>query len=109
MSKQVLSDIYQTMFAHDQWCPCDSDLRFRECCGPYLRLEESAPSPEALMRSRYVAYVCGDEHYVLHTWHSTTRPLVMNFAEDEATKWTRLNVLDSKMVGRHGHLGTVHF
>ena len=33
-----------------------------------------APDAEALMRSRYSAYVLGLSDYVLATWHATTRP-----------------------------------
>ncbi len=61
------------------------------------------------MRSRYVAYVLGDEDYVLDTWHPTTRPQVMNLAEDELTQWTRLNILAATTVGAHDDHGTVQF
>ena len=37
-------------------CPCGSDRDFAQCCGPII---EGAPAPtaEALMRSRYTAFV----------------------------------------------------
>jgi SEC-C motif-containing protein len=37
-----------------------------------LRLQ--APTAEALMRSRYCAYVLGLDAYLLDTWHPSTRP-----------------------------------
>jgi SEC-C motif-containing protein len=37
-----------------------------------LRLQ--APTAEALMRSRYSAYVLGLRDYLLATWHTSTRP-----------------------------------
>lgn len=54
-------------------CPCGSDLAFGACCEPYLD-GELAPSPEALMRSRYTAYALGDEDYIFRTWSPRTRP-----------------------------------
>ncbi|WP_216614781.1 YchJ family metal-binding protein [Methylomonas sp. ZR1] len=37
-------------------CPCGSKLDYAECCGPII---DGAPAPttEALMRSRYTAFV----------------------------------------------------
>ena len=52
-------------------CPCGSGRRFADCCGVYLSGGSQAlgaPTPEALMRSRYSAYACGDDAYVLATW-----------------------------------------
>ena len=42
------------------------------------------------MRSRYSAYVLGDESYLLATWHASTRPLEAK--PDENTKWLGLDV-----------------
>ena len=45
-------------------CPCGGvpqGSSLAECCGPLLEGEEVAASAEALMRSRYTAYVLGDE------------------------------------------------
>ena len=45
-------------------CPCGSGLPFDRCCGPYLRGDETPPTAEALMRSRYTAYTRGDIAYI---------------------------------------------
>ena len=50
-------------------CPCGSTKKAKRCCGPLLD-GQPAPSPEALMRSRYVAYSLGDVAYVQRTTHS---------------------------------------
>ena len=42
-------------------CPCGSGRAFDECCGPFLSGAAAAPTPEALMRSRYAAYALGDD------------------------------------------------
>jgi SEC-C motif-containing protein len=57
-------------------CPCGSGNDYPSCCarwhsGP-LRL--SAPTAEALMRSRYSAYALGLHDYLLETQHERTRP-----------------------------------
>ncbi|MGK2349192.1 YchJ family metal-binding protein [Actinomyces sp. W5033] len=54
-------------------CPCGSGQGFTDCCEPLL---DGAPAPtaQALMRSRYTAFVVGDEDHLFRTWHPRTRP-----------------------------------
>lgn len=49
-------------------CPCGSRLKFKKCCG-HLMEGGVASTPEALMRSRYSAYVIGAVDYLFHTTH----------------------------------------
>ncbi len=51
-------------------CPCTSGLRYRDCCRPFHQREREAPTPEALMRSRYAAFARKDAAYLLHTLHA---------------------------------------
>jgi SEC-C motif-containing protein len=44
-------------------CPCGSGLGFEQCCAPLLA-GAPATSPEALMRSRYTAFVKGNADYL---------------------------------------------
>jgi SEC-C motif-containing protein len=53
-------------------CPC-GHTSYARCCGP-LHEGGIASSAEALMRSRYSAYVLKREDYLLATWHPSTRP-----------------------------------
>lgn len=55
-------------------CCCGSMVNHDRCCGRYLGGGEFPQSAEQLMRSRYSAYVLGDEPYLLATWHPDTRP-----------------------------------
>lgn len=71
-------------------CPCDSGKLAQVCCGPVLAGSE-APTAEALMRSRYVAYTQCDEHYLLYSWHPRTRPPQIVF--DGNLKWLGLKIL----------------
>jgi len=72
-------------------CLCESGKSYEKCCGIY-HLGTPAPTAEALMRSRYTAYVLGLEDYLLRTWHPDTRPQALNLAEDTSIKWLGLQV-----------------
>jgi SEC-C motif-containing protein len=73
-------------------CPCGSNKAYGDCCGYYLDGGEVAPTAEALMRSRYSAYVLQREEYLLATWHASTRPAQLGLADDVPTKWLGLEV-----------------
>ena len=45
-------------------CPCASGRPFAECCGPILAGTAKAATAEALMRSRYAAFVKNDMAYL---------------------------------------------
>jgi SEC-C motif-containing protein len=72
-------------------CPCGSGQSYAGCCGR-LHDGEAAVTAEALMRSRYSAYVLGLEPYLLATWHASTRPVALNLADESGTKWLGLEV-----------------
>jgi SEC-C motif-containing protein len=44
------------------------------------------------MRSRYSAFVLGDEAYLLATWHASTRPDTLELDTRERPKWLGLEV-----------------
>ena len=83
----------------DTDCPCGSGRPLAECCGPYLAGSALPPDAEALMRSRYSAYVLGNAAYLLATWHPDTRPASLDLEEGTPTKWLGL------AVKRHEHGG----
>jgi SEC-C motif domain protein len=72
-------------------CPCESGKLYSACCQPYHQ-GTLAINAEALMRSRYSAYVFGLEQYLLDTWHPDTRPYMLKLNEDVATKWLGLSI-----------------
>jgi len=74
-------------------CPCGSGRIPASCCGQFIagRLVDTA---EQLMRSRYTAYVFGDEKYLLKSWHKKTRPEALNLDQQEPLKWIGLKVLN---------------
>ena len=49
----------------DAPCPCTSEKDYSSCCGQYIGTKVNAPTAEALMRTRYTAYVlCDMDHLV---------------------------------------------
>jgi SEC-C motif-containing protein len=75
----------------DPLCPCGSGRALAECCGRYLA-GALPPTAEALMRSRYSAYVLGDEAYLLATWHPDTRPASLDLTQEPPVKWLGLAI-----------------
>lgn len=89
---------------HD--CPCGTDAPYQQCCGRYHQ-HATAPTPEALMRARYTAYVLQDHAFILATWHATTRPAQSDPAGDAGqTHWLGLAVRAQE---QHGDKGVVEF
>ena len=77
-------------------CPCrtPADARpYAACCGRYHAgpLHLQAPDAEALMRSRYSAFVLDLSDYLLTTWHTSTRPARLD-ANELGLKWLGLEV-----------------
>ena len=71
-------------------CPCDSSKPATDCCARYHE-GTAAPTAEALIRSRYAAYVLGLEPYLLATWHTSTRPAELKLDEDPP-RWLGLSI-----------------
>ncbi|HEY0503238.1 MAG TPA: YchJ family protein [Lysobacter sp.] len=73
-------------------CPCHSGKRYADCCGPLHAGTAVAATAEALMRSRYSAYVRADAAYLLATWYPRTRPRMLELGEATQTRWLGLDV-----------------
>jgi SEC-C motif-containing protein len=80
-------------------CPCQtankSSILFSNCCQKYITGSTRANTAEQLMRSRFSAFALEDEHYLLSSWHTTTKPRSIEF--DTATKWLGLKILSTEM------------
>lgn len=85
-------------------CPCGSAANYADCCQP-LHRGAAAPSPEALMRSRYTAFVLHNVAYLKATWHASTRP-AGELDLTRSPEWTCLQVLAHS---EDGERGEVHF
>ncbi|MDP9140211.1 MAG: YchJ family metal-binding protein [Pseudomonadota bacterium] len=91
-------------------CSCESGLAYPACCGRF-HAGALAPTPEALMRARYSAYVLRLTLYLLATWHTSTRPAADELDQldigDPRTKWLGLKVLRAQTTG--GDTAVVEF
>ncbi|MBO9331008.1 hypothetical protein GHR37_17820 [Achromobacter xylosoxidans] len=78
-------------------CPCGSSQAYPECCGRWHDgpLALQAPSAEALMRSRYSAFVLDKLPYLLATWHPSTRPAALE-PNPPDLKWLGLTVKQAR-------------
>ncbi|MFC5578760.1 YchJ family protein [Lysobacter niabensis] len=73
-------------------CPCQSGRPYSGCCAPLHRQDAMAENAEALMRSRYSAYVLAESAYLLATWHASTRPSGFDGHDALSTRWLGLEV-----------------
>lgn len=91
-------------------CPCDSQKRYLDCCGAYIQEKIPAETPEALMRSRYTAYVEENYDYIKQTMRE---PALSQFNKKEITKgkiqWLGLNVIASSIDNHDPTIGFVEF
>jgi SEC-C motif-containing protein len=75
-------------------CPCGTGKLYTECCEPLIAGRKVANTPEALMRSRYCAYACGEMAYISHTMRP---PAANHFPAEEKQqdqiKWIGLEII----------------
>ena len=91
-------------------CPCGRSgsaskgrsrtVTFGECCSPLLQGKQFAVDAEALMRSRYTAYVLGDAAYLRRSWHPDTCPADLSL--DAGVQWLGLKI------ERHTRISPTH-
>jgi SEC-C motif domain protein len=65
-----------------------------------------ARTAEALMRSRYTAFVRGDAAYLLRSWHPDTRPPALDVA---GPRWTGLCIVATEAGRARDETGVVEF
>lgn len=96
----------------DEICPCGSGMRFVICCSPYLEAKAIPKTAEALMRSRYTAYVCRNIDYLKETlWPKYQAGFDMAATAGWAAEnhWTGLTILDKANGSEGDRDGTVLF
>ena len=72
-------------------CPCGLTKPYADCCGLFHSGKTVAPTAEALMRSRYSAYVLDQLDYLLATWHASTQPASLA-PNEPGLRWLGLSV-----------------
>ncbi|MBC3192393.1 hypothetical protein H7X46_15110 [Pseudonocardia sp. C8] len=87
-------------------CPCGTGRPEDACCGPVLA-GRPAPTAEALMRSRYTAFVHGDTAHLMASWHPSTRPRRLRL--EPGSTWTGLEIVDRAGGSMFDRDGVVEF
>ncbi|MEL6231286.1 MAG: YchJ family protein [Cyanobacteria bacterium J06627_3] len=93
-------------------CLCGSERPYSDCCGKYLTKADIAPTAEALMRSRYVAYCDGNVDYLIATRHPSTRRFddrINLMKSVKTTVWEALTILSTRQGHRRDTTGYVEF
>jgi len=88
-------------------CPCDSGSAFGDCCQPIISARRPADTAEALMRSRYSAFVLMDLAHLRRSWHPDTLPA--DLQPDPDSRWLGLKIKASEAGGADDDHGTVEF
>jgi SEC-C motif domain protein len=93
-------------------CPCGTRKPFSECCGPALSGASAPATAEALMRSRYTAFVKHDVDYIYKTIAPDHRK---DFDREGIDAWSRdsewlgLDIAGTERGGPADATGTVEF
>jgi len=94
-----------------QSCPCGAvdqtgPIPYTQCCQPLHQGIHIATSPEALMRSRYCAFVVKQYDYLIATQHPQYLDgLTANIlAQTPELQWLSLNILSSQVATDSGEV-----
>lgn len=94
-------------------CPCNPTKNYSDCCKKAHDNIFSVTTAEALMRSRYSAFVLADITYLQKSHHSTTQPSKRakkeTLAWTTSVEWLKLDVLNTSKGIKNDTNGTVEF
>jgi SEC-C motif-containing protein len=93
-------------------CPCGSGRDYSECCELYISGKSDAPTAEALMRSRYTAYVVHDIDYIVDTCiKDDEHDIDVQQTKDwsEKSEWLGLKIINTEKGGPSDNEGAVEF
>jgi SEC-C motif-containing protein len=100
----------------DAICPCrvtgDEKRDYADCCKPFIEEGQAPPTAEALMRSRYTAFVRGDIDYLEQSLapdarHDFDRKAITHWARQ--SQWLGLEVLAAEDGRESDDSGFVEF
>ena len=93
-------------------CPCGSGLEYAACCEPCITGVAPATTAEALMRSRYSAYVMQDISYLgatLHPQHRSDWDEAATRKWANNAQWNSLEIVRTSAGGPADNEGVVEF
>ncbi len=86
-----------------QACPCRSGKSYQECCQPLHNLETKPASCEALMRSRYCAFILQLGEYLFNTYHLDFRgDLTIEQLSEKSANWVNLQIVEAESLETTG-------
>ena len=92
-------------------CPCGSEKTYEACCEPVIR-GAKAKTAEAVMRSRYTAYVKGEIDHIFATYDPKVAADVDRKETERWSKestWLGLTIVSTEGGGEGDDDGTVEF
>jgi SEC-C motif-containing protein len=95
-------------------CPCGSTKLYSDCCKIAHHNISQVKTAEALMRSRYTAFVIANGDYIIKSHHSITRPKSKKEKNEivawaKSVQWIKLEVLKTSKGLETDTEGTVKF
>lgn len=91
--------------SHSSLCPCQSQRPYADCCQPFHLHQAHPETAEALMRSRYSAYVLQQIDYIVETTVPSQQHLLDAadlLAWSRECRWQGLEVLKHvPCIGKH--------
>ncbi|RTE65509.1 zinc chelation protein SecC [Amphritea opalescens] len=93
-------------------CPCGSNKPFSFCCEAAIEGHKPAATAEALMRSRYTAFVLGAVDYLISSTAVEQRDpddAALMAEQIKATTWTGLKILNTEAGQPDDQEGVVEF
>jgi SEC-C motif domain protein len=93
-------------------CYCCSEKKFEDCCESFIAEITKPPTAEALMRSRYSAYVLVNVDYILKTTHHSKSEFLDGPAIEKWAKsclWQKLEIISTSRGNSKDTVGTVEF
>jgi len=93
-------------------CPCGSGRQYSDCCEQYISGKATPPTAEALMRSRYSAYVEHEIDYIINTClHKGKDDIDYKSTKDwsEQSKWLGLKIISAEKGSASDTEGIVEF
>ena len=94
-------------------CPCNPKKNYDDCCKKAHQNIKTVLTAEALMRSRYSAFVLAKIDYLQKSHHSNTRPSNQEKEEilqwAKSVNWLKLEVLNTVKGSKTDSIGTVEF
>ena len=93
-------------------CYCGNNKTYKACCEVFHLNNGKTETAQQLMRSRYSAFVLANGDYLMHTHHSSTRPItekkaIVKWAK--SVEWIKLEVLETTNGLEKDEEGTVTF